>query len=100
MYATSQAVPWRPSGIGVLSRPGRIFDARRPSGVSIRPGASRFARTPRREPSSATWRGRPAGAALEGAYDGAEVPGRGPATGPTETRAVPPGSVRRAGPPP
>lgn len=57
--ATSQAVPCRYSGTGVVIRPGRPALARRPGGVLIQPEMSSFARTPRQALSAATCRLRP-----------------------------------------
>ena len=64
-YAVSQPVPWRPSGTGVRARDGRPCEAKRPSAVSINPGATMLARTARRSPSRATWRTSPPSAAFE-----------------------------------
>ena len=48
--ATSHAVPWRPRATGALVRLGRPSVARRPSGVSMRPGATTLARMPAPRP--------------------------------------------------
>ena len=89
--ATSHAVAWRwPSGTGTRSRPGLPSVARRPSGVSMSPGATTFDRMPRRAPSNATWRFKPASAAFVVSYAGMRVPGFSPATDEMRTIAPPP----------
>ena len=68
-------MPWRPSGMRVVPRLGRPTVATRPSGVSIRPGATVLTRMPRRAPSIAAWRARPNCAALDASYAGNRLPG-------------------------
>ena len=57
------------------SRDGRPRDAARPIGVSMRPGATTFARIMRRAPSCATWRPSPPRAAFDVSYEGSPLPG-------------------------
>src|SRR4051794_41259618 len=59
----------------VVPRLGRPAVATRPSGVSIRPGATVLTRMPRRAPSIAAWRASPNCAALDASYAGSRLPG-------------------------
>ena len=70
--------------------------ATRPSGVSIKPGATTFARTPWRAPSSATCRHKPASAAFVVSYAGMRVPPTNPATDEMNTIAPPSGATASA----
>jgi hypothetical protein len=63
--ATSQALPWRLSGMGVSARSGLTSVASRPREVSIRPGMTTLTRIPRGAASRPAAARSPSRAALD-----------------------------------
>ena len=90
-------VPCRPSGTGVRPRDGRPCVALRPIGVSMRPGATTFERTPRRAPSRATWRLSPMMPGLRRVVGGEPAAGPEPGHRADEDERAALGHVRRRG---